>query len=178
MDRLTSSEARVLLFRHRDLMPERAQGFDRRISKARFDVDRKTLSPLPARGIERRLRIAAEVDEVRDHLKLALWLHEAAHHPEGHQVGVGCAFGRGQHAGNDRVVGALAGGDHVRVSGFEGEACAPVLHRDTGLRNHDARSETGVVALDPADAIAIVVGGGQVDGAARSGHARIEGLRP
>src|SRR5262249_51071751 len=86
----------------------------------------QALGDLPARGVQRRLRVHFEVDGIHDDLDVALGLHVPVYHAEGPDR---LAVAR-EERWNDRVVWALARRERVRVARIEAEAEATVLERD------------------------------------------------
>ena len=84
---------------------------------------------------------------------MPLGLHVASHDAEGEP---GLASARDE-AGDDRVEGPLARLERIRMVGVEREEPATVLEREAQLRDDVARSEAGVVALDPGHEHPLVV---------------------
>ena len=125
-------------------MTQRRQAMEQVLRCGALDVDAPPAFPLPARGVERCLRIQAKVDRVHDHLHMALRLHEAAHHakrPNRRPV-------LGQKAGDDGVIGPFAGRQTVGVGGIEREIVATVVQADAGAGHHQTGTKAHVVALD------------------------------
>ena len=101
---------------------------------------------------------------------MALRLHVAAHHAKAHhRLAV-----FGEEAGNDRLERPLARRHAIGVVRVEREAIAAVLQRHAPLRDHDARAEAHVVALDEGDHHAGGIGGSEIDRAAAHRVARLE----
>ena len=69
-------------------------------------------------------------------------LHESSHDAE---AGIELAVLGGQ-SGNDGVVGALAGREHIGVCGIEREIGSPILERETTCFWNERRSKAHVVA--------------------------------
>ena len=67
------------------------------------------------------------------------------------------------HAGDDRVEGALAGPVLVRMAGFEGEAGAAAVEHDAGGAAGDRRSEGREQGVDEGGGVAVAIDDGQVD---------------
>src|SRR5215831_15883871 len=124
----------------------------------------------PARRIRSRLGILLVVGKPDYHLRVSLRLDRAAHHAETHHRP---SLLRDERR-DDRVKRPLARRDDVGMTGPQHEAVAPVLHADAV--DHDAGSETLVVGLDVGNHHARSVRGGEIDGAARSGHAILRRL--
>lgn len=102
------------------------------------------LKPLPAGGIQGGLRIEAKVNGVHDHLQVALGLHKPAHDSERpYRLPL-----PGDKAGDNCVVGALARGQHIFMTGVKGEVMTAVLQGNAGARHHKAGTEAHIIALD------------------------------
>src|SRR4051794_16001858 len=109
--------------------PRLAQGVLYVVLEPRLGGEQVAAEPERPRLVEGRLRVQAVIDEVRERLHLALRLHGPADHAED---GLG-PFVATNEAGDDRVEGALAPLDGVRIAGVEREAVAAVLQeRATG----------------------------------------------
>src|SRR4051794_1735080 len=123
-DGLSAAEAAVV---GRDLRPVPATG-ERALVAAQSGLELQepvaaVTVEAEARRIQRGLRVEALVEQARDELHVALWLHVAAHQAErAEQLTVAQ-----QHARDDRVERPPAGREPVRVARLEGEAGAPVL---------------------------------------------------
>ena len=74
------------------------------------------------------------------------------------------------------MVRPLVGADLVGMTVGEMEARPAILHRHAPAWNHHARTETGVITLNEADATALRIGGAEQDGSARLGNTSIERL--
>ena len=81
------------------------------------------LEPLPARSVERGLRVHTVIHGVDDDLQVSLRLHEPAHHAER----ANRLFASSQEAGNDRVIRALARLEVIGVRWIQREVRAAIL---------------------------------------------------
>ena len=84
--------------------------------------------PLPARRVERLLRVQTPVNHIHDELHVGLRLHIAAHNPEGTQ---GFTV-LGEETRNNGVIRTLHAGKPIRVLGIKPEIEAAVIKRNPG----------------------------------------------
>ena len=77
-------------------------------------------------------------------------------------------MGVGDHGGDDGVVWPFAGGEDIRVSGFQTEIGAAVLKCEATAAGDDAGSESAVVADYKGTAVAFGIGDGEVYRVGRS----------
>src|SRR5690606_41713702 len=90
------------------------------------------------------LWIAAQVDQLRHHLDMALCLHIAPHDAEaGKWLALTCDECR-----NDGVHRALARGDLVSVPRLERKATSPIMQCYASAGNHHTRPEALVIGLN------------------------------
>jgi hypothetical protein len=92
-------------------MPPAAQSVDDVGMDRRFDLDIFALAPIPARCIQRSLRVKAIIDHFDHYLQMALGLHMAAHDAE-RPDGLAIA---GQEAGDDGVIRPFLWSQTVRM---------------------------------------------------------------
>ena len=128
-----------------------------------FNVHAQAAVPFPAGSVQRGLRVQMKVDRVHDHLYVALWLHEAAHHAKRPDRR---AIAR-QKARNNGVVRALARCDAVGVIGAERKIMPAIVQPDAGAGHHHAAAKTHVIALNERHHVTLGVRCAQVHGAAR-----------
>ena len=112
---------------------------------------------MPARGVAGFLHVHAEVDDVGQHLHVALRLHVAAHEAERHErLAV-----LHHEAGNDGVERPLAGRIDVGGLGIERIQLAAILEHEAQMIRDQARAHAAIVGLDQRDHHAVLVGGGE-----------------
>ena len=155
-----------------DLVSAAAQRVHDRVGEGRLHVKAQPVRPAEARRVQRGLGVVPLVEQVDEHLHVRLGLHVTAHDAERAQ---GLAVPR-QEPGNDGVVRVLARRDDVGVALGKGEARAAVLQADARARHEHAGPEALVEALDHGDAVALSIGGAEVDRVpARRGRRRARG---
>ena len=125
-----------------------------------FERQLAALAVAPPRLVERALERHLVVDEVRNHLDVALRLHVPAHHAERGPV----VLVEPDDARDERVERPLAGFEAVRVIGVQREGRAPVLERDARVARDQPGAEAGEPRVDVRDDVALVVGDGEEDG--------------
>ena len=140
-DDLAAAEVYRVPDRH--LMPAAAQLRRKVGGEGRLQLYPPAARPLPARRVQRLLRVHEEVQRVRDDLHMPLRLHEGPHHAEGAD---GPAPLR-QKAGDYRVVRPLARRHAVGRGRVQAEVAAPVVQGDARPRYDDAGAEAHVVGL-------------------------------
>ena len=111
--------------------------FPKRVERFRpevgFHVKVKSAVPAETGSVKRILRAHMKIDQVHDHLKVALRLHEPAHDSEG--ADRSSVFH--QEPGDDGLVGAFVRTGAVYVPGFQCKGCAPGLQDKPVFRNGD-----------------------------------------
>ena len=113
-----------------------------------------------ARGVARRLQAHAEINNIDQHLHMALGLHAAAHQAEAHdRLAVFHHEG-----GDDGVEGPLARRVNIGVALVEREQGAAILENKAQPVGHQPRAHAAIIGLDQGDHHAVLVGHGQVDG--------------
>jgi len=115
-----------------------------------------------ARHVGRRLKIGAEIEEAHQRLRMSLRLHVAAHERDRHER-------RGilhDKSGGERVEGTFMRRDGVGALGIEREERAAIMQDEAIAWDRNAGAEERVVAVDPRDHVAVVIGGRQHDGVA------------
>mmetsp|Transcript_19740 Transcript_19740/g.78614 ORF Transcript_19740/g.78614 Transcript_19740/m.78614 type:complete len:568 (+) Transcript_19740:124-1827(+) len=135
------------------------EGAARRIGRALVVVPRR---------VARLLQAEAVIDEIRDDLRLALRLHEAAHDAE-REPRLVVLEGEARH---DGVVRPLPRRVDVGVVLLEREQSAAVLQREAADR--ELRAEAVVVGLDERDHVAVLRRGGQVGRVAERGQREVQ----
>ncbi len=141
------------------------------LGDAVLEGERTALLDAPPGCVRRGLRVDAVIDHPGEHLHMTLRLHRAAHDAE-RQLDGSVPLGEPR---DDRVERPLAPRHDVGMLGPRGEPGAAVLQRDAGVGDDDPRAEAVVVGLDEGHHPPLVVGGGQVDGAA-AGRQSVTGL--
>src|SRR5687768_14783419 len=110
---------------------------------------------LPARSIAGLLEAHSEIDHVRQHLHMPLWLHPATHHAKGQQW----LLVFHDEARDDRLEWTLARRVDIGVSGLHRKQFAAILEHKAEPGNNNAASHAAIIALDQADHVAFIVGG-------------------
>ena len=134
-------------------MTQSAETLKRGCRVARLDRERAAGLIAPAGGFDHRLDVHAVVDEVRQHLKVALDLAVVAWRPEDE---AGAAILE-DHRGVERVGGALAALEAVDVGRVGREAEGAVVEQDAGAGGHPAGAEAAEERLDPGDCVALAI---------------------
>ena len=117
---------------------------------------------MEARGVARLLQVHPEIEQIHEHLAMALRLHVAPHHAERHQRHAVLRHERG----NDGVERPLARLQVVGMTFLEREQGPAVLQAESEVGNRVSRAEPGVVALDQRHHHPPRVGGAQERGLA------------
>src|SRR5438105_13839756 len=114
---------------------------------------------LPARRVAGFLHVQSEIDLVREHLHVTLWLHPAAHHTE--------RFPRlailYDESRDDSVKRTFARRVNVRMARLHREKFAAILKHEAKSRYDDSAAHASVVALNEADHVAFVIGRAQIN---------------
>ena len=115
-----------------------------------------------ARGIAGFLQVHAVIDDVDQHLHMALRLHAAAHQAQRHErLAVLLHEGR-----NDGVEGPLGGFVSIGVRRIEAEQFAAVLEHEARSRRDQPAAHATIVRLDQANHHAVAIDHGKIGGVA------------
>src|SRR5690606_15046376 len=139
-DRLSTAKRAIGLH---DGVPHFCKPCPRRLRIAALDLQYTRIRKGP-RGVERLLRVHAEIEEVGDDMGMPHRLKGTAHDAERHDDLAAMA----EHRRDDRMHRPLAARRLVRMPLGEGEARTAVLEEDAELLRRNAGAETPVDRVD------------------------------